>query len=84
MEPIEANAHTQTHRALNYDGADRGQWDWPTLPVGLKITSHQQLKLASVLAAFPTIHFTLKQHIAATHSVNLHTSQASLCRFLRQ
>lgn len=41
MEPTEANAHTQTHRALNYDGVDRGQWDWPTLPVGLKITSHQ-------------------------------------------
>lgn len=73
---------TYTDRPLNYDGVDRGQWDWPTWPAGLKTTSHQQLKLPSVLAALPTIHFTLKQHIAATHVVYLPTSQASLCHFL--
>ncbi len=73
---------TYTDRPLNYDAVDRGKWDWPTWPVGLKITSLQHLKLPSVLAALPTIHFTLKQHIAATHFVYLHTWQASLCHFL--
>ncbi len=73
---------TYTDRPLNYDGVDRGQWDWPTWPVGLEITSLQQLKWPSVLAALPTIHFTVKQHMAATHLVYLLTSQASLCHVL--
>lgn len=78
MEPAVAYTRTHTDTTLNYDSVDRGQRDWPTWPVGLKITSHQWLKLASVLAALPTIHFTLNQHIAAPHSFYLHTSQASL------